>query len=169
MRLSQVKFFYSCRNGKKTLAWIIQWYEIYSIQKIDGKEAHNRRMHTKATISGDTRRKMVGRKSTEIRLDASDTKKSMISFRTRRGDSKMYWFYSAFLSFCRLFLCRLINYRTRNNSCSSIYGVEDVSYRSLNADCKIHSCDSESVRRMQLSEVMLQSVHYLVAIHGAGN
>lgn len=63
-------------------------------------------MHTKATISGNVLgneryRKEVegGKDGEEIRLDASDTKKSMISFRTRRD---LLILFCSSLSFCAI-------------------------------------------------------------------
>lgn len=65
------------------------------IRKIDGKKAQQTEAdaHRGNCISGG----IVGGggRSTEIRLDASDTKKSMISFGTRRDDSRIDCFYSA--------------------------------------------------------------------------
>lgn len=144
----------------KIVAWII----VRGIQKIDGKMAQQASTHrgSHKWICSPWW-KMVGGRS-EIRLDAFDIKKSMISFETRRDDSRIY-----LISFCSS-----SRYAARSYSvpliieCAIIARVciEGVSYRSLiNADCKIHSCYPSC--ETYLTEATLQSI--IVAVHGAGN
>lgn len=78
------------------------WFIVRGIQKIDGKEAQQ----AEADAHRGNRKWGCGRvekdergRSTEIRLNASDTKKSMISFGTRRDDSRIHWFLFRSLSF----------------------------------------------------------------------
>lgn len=113
------------------------------IQKIDGKmaqQANTHRGNHKWIFSPWW--KMIGGRS-EIRLDAFDIKKSMISFETRRDDSRIYLapIRSSSRYAVRSYFVLLII------ECAIIVGVcaasRAVSYRSLiSADCKIHSCYS---------------------------
>lgn len=149
-----------CRKSGEKL-WII----VQGIQKIDGKW-HSRRTHTEAIISGySVWWKMVGGRP-EIRLDVFDIKKSMISFETRRDDSRTY----------------LVSFRPSSRYAVRSYSVLlIIEYAIIVRVCTApraisisHQCRLQNpFLLLRLRNATLQRQHYkariTVAVHRAGN